>query len=193
MLTKVRRLRFSTKAKSGGTRGQQRGSPWPKPAADGAKETAAKGTPGAEERPLPFVSCGEKTAPSRRIRVLLADDHQMMREGLAALLNRQADIEVVGQAYDGEMAVRLACELAPDVVVMDVTMPVLSGIAATRRITVEAPGVRVIGLSMHEEAHMVSAMRKAGAVGYLTKDGASETLVAAIRACVRPGRQPDGR
>jgi len=118
----------------------------------------------------------------RKIRVLLADDHQLLREGLVGLLAGESDIEVVGEAGDGQTAVELAHRLTPDVVIMDVSMPRLNGVEATRRILAERPGVRVIGLSMHEEAGMAATMRRAGAAAYLTKGGPAEDLVAAIRA-----------
>lgn len=116
----------------------------------------------------------------KKTRVLLADDHAIMRQGLAGLLRDQAAIEVVGEAADGRQAVEVALRTRPDVVLMDVTMPVLNGIEATRRILHALPGVRVIGLSMHEEGGMATAMRHAGAVGYLCKDTASEDLIATI-------------
>ncbi|HUT89783.1 MAG TPA: MASE3 domain-containing protein [Thermoguttaceae bacterium] len=123
------------------------------------------------------------------IRVLLADDHELLREGLVSLLRDQPDMEVVGEASDGEAAVDLALKTRPDVVIMDVSMPQLSGIEATRRITATDPDIRVIGLSMHEQADMAGAMRRAGAVAYLPKDGPVEELIAAIRhASTRRGR-----
>jgi DNA-binding NarL/FixJ family response regulator len=115
------------------------------------------------------------------LRVLLADDHKVMREGLAALLNEQPDVEVVGQAGNGREAVDLACRLVPDVVVMDVAMPVMAGDEAARRIKRHVPRVRVVALSMFEEADMAEAMRKAGAEAYLLKTAPSEKLLAAIR------------
>jgi signal transduction histidine kinase len=117
----------------------------------------------------------------RRIRVLLADDHHVMRQGLAMLLKEHRDIEVVGQASDGQMAVDLARQLCPDIIIMDVTMPRLTGVEATQIITAEMPEVRVIGLSLHDEADMGVAMRRAGAAAYLCKGGPAEDLVAAIR------------
>jgi PAS domain S-box-containing protein len=116
-----------------------------------------------------------------RIRVLLVDDHKIVREGLAALLAGQKDIETVAQAADGEEAVSLAARLKPDVVVMDVSMPKLSGIEATRRITAQAPAIKVIGLSMFESEEMSLSMKSAGAAAYLSKDRASETLCDLIR------------
>ncbi|NLG51641.1 MAG: response regulator, partial [Chloroflexi bacterium] len=121
-----------------------------------------------------------------RIRVLLADDRQIVREGIASLLRGQPNIEVVGEASDGQTAVELARQLKPDVVIMDVTMPKLDGIAATRRILAECAQVRVIGLSMHQEADVALAMREAGAVACLTKDGASKVLVNTIYTSLRP-------
>jgi DNA-binding NarL/FixJ family response regulator/signal transduction histidine kinase len=116
-----------------------------------------------------------------RIRVLLADDHAVMREGMACLLREQPDIEIVGQASDGQEAVDLARQLKPDVVIMDVAMPHLDGLAATRLIMGEMPQVRVIGLSLHEAADMADAMRAAGAAAYLSKAGPADDLLAAIR------------
>jgi len=125
-----------------------------------------------------------KHAPSGKIRVLLADDHEILRQGLAGLLEEEPDIEVVGHASDGQVAVDLARSLLPDVVVMDVTMPRLNGVEATKRICAELAGVQVIGLSMHERAEMAVAMRKAGAVAFIPKDESSASLVIAIRSAV---------
>lgn len=123
-----------------------------------------------------------------RIRLLLADDHRILREGLACFLTEEPDLEIVALAADGLEAVELAHRTRPDVVLMDVTMPRLDGVGATYRISAELPGVAVIGLSMHEGEHMSEAMRAAGAVAYLTKGGASETLLATIRASAAPDR-----
>ena len=120
--------------------------------------------------------------PSRpRLRVLLADDHEIVREGLAVLLNDHPDIEIVGQAANGREAVDLAYQLHPDVVVMDVAMPLMGGDEATRQIKLHMPNVRVIGLSMYEEDSMAEKMRRAGAEAYLLKTGPAEELLAAIR------------
>ncbi len=121
------------------------------------------------------------------IGVLLADDHDLLREGLVSLLRDHADMEVVGEASDGESAVELALKIRPDVVIMDVALPRLSGVEATRRIVASQPGIRVIGLSMHEQADMENAMRSAGAVDYLAKDGPTDDLVAAVRSAARRG------
>jgi PAS domain S-box-containing protein len=123
---------------------------------------------------------------SGKIRVLLADDHPIVRQGLARLLTEEPDMEVVAEAADGRTAIELARQVQPDVVIMDVTMPGGGGIQATRVITGEFPAMRVIGLSMHAEADMAAAMRRAGAADYLAKGGSTETLVAAIRRNGRP-------
>ena len=107
------------------------------------------------------------------VRILLADDHQILREGLIALLERQPGLKVVGEAENGRSALRLAKELSPDVVIMDISMPDLNGIEATRQILTEVPGAKVIALSMHCDRHFVRGMLKAGASGYLLKHSAS--------------------
>jgi PAS domain S-box-containing protein len=126
-----------------------------------------------QESPDKFVS----------IRVLLADDHKIVREGLSSLLSEQPGIEVVGQAEDGLIALEMARLLHPDVVVMDVSMPRMDGVEATRLLKAELLGIEVIGLSMHAENDMAKLMRDAGAVAYLSKGGPSEYLVEAIRSC----------
>jgi CheY-like chemotaxis protein len=120
-------------------------------------------------------------SPGSPVRVLLADDHKIVREGLAALISEQEDIEVVGQATNGLEAVHLAHELHPDVVVMDVAMPMMPGDEATRQIKRDMPQTRVLGLSMHEEAGVAERMHDAGAEGYMIKTAPSEELLAAIR------------
>jgi PAS domain S-box-containing protein len=120
--------------------------------------------------------------PGTPIRVLLADDHAVMREGLARLLGEEPDIEIVGQAADGQEAVELAARLLPDIVLMDMSMPRLNGVEATRAIRNDNPDIRVIGLSMFEESDRAQALRDAGAVGYLTKSGPPRELLHAIRA-----------
>lgn len=134
---------------------------------------------------------GEKTSAQedRRIRILVVDDHVIMRQGLAHLLKAQPDMEVVGEASNGESAIKMARQFLPDVIVMDVSMPVMNGTDATRVIHSEMPDVQVIGLSMFDEEEKAETMRRAGAVRYLTKTGPSNALIAAIRESARSARQ----
>jgi CheY-like chemotaxis protein len=118
-----------------------------------------------------------------RISILLADDHPVLRHGLTKVLEEQPDLHVVGEVGDGQAAVKMARELKPDVVLMDVSLPLLNGFDATRQIVAELPGTRVIGLSMHEEPDMAATMFKAGASAYLTKGGPIERLIGVIRSC----------
>jgi DNA-binding NarL/FixJ family response regulator len=119
---------------------------------------------------------------TKRIRVLLADDHAIVREGMKGLLNGEADLDVVADVGDGEAAVKANRELTPDVVVMDVGMPALNGIDATRQILAERPQTRVLCLSMHKSKGIVGAILRAGAAGYLVKSCVASELAAAIRA-----------
>jgi DNA-binding NarL/FixJ family response regulator len=118
------------------------------------------------------------------IRILLADDHKITRQGLRSLLEKQQDMEVVAEAENGRIAVRLAAEMAPDVVIMDVTMPDLNGVEATRQIVDTSPDIKVIALSMHSDTTFVTEMLKSGAAGYLLKDCAFEELTRAIRTVI---------
>jgi two-component system response regulator NreC len=115
------------------------------------------------------------------IKVLIADDHQIMREGLRTMLEKESDIQVLGEAEDGRMVLRMAADLAPDVIIMDVAMPDLNGIEATRQIVAALPGVKIIALSMHDDRRFVLNMLKAGAAGYMLKDCAFKDLAKAIR------------
>jgi DNA-binding NarL/FixJ family response regulator len=119
------------------------------------------------------------------VRVLLVDDQALFREALATLLDIRDDIEVVGEAGNGDEALRRAAELAPDVVLMDLRMPVLDGVAATRRLRVELPDVQVIALTTFDDDEDVFAALRAGAVGYLLKDVSSARLVEAVLAAAR--------
>jgi two-component system, NarL family, response regulator NreC len=123
--------------------------------------------------------------PSRRIRILLADDHTVLRSGLCALLSTHRDLEVVGEAAEGAEAIRLAQALKPDVVVMDIGMPGVSGIDATARIRRELPSTRVLILSMHDDQGYLRQALRAGASGYVLKKAADTELLAAIRAAAR--------
>jgi len=126
---------------------------------------------------------------SERIRIILADDHVMMRQGTAELLRREPDLDVVGEAGDGQEAIELARRLTPDVVVMDVRMPVLSGFEATRRIRESLPGVQVLALTAHDDDEYVFSLLQAGASGYLLKTAPVSELIGAIRQ-VKKGEFP---
>lgn len=145
-----------------------------------AKRSVAAG-PQLSQDAGPVASEASSSGGVHKIRVLLADDHGVVRDGLAQLLQKEPDIEVVGQAADGETALELALRLKPDVVVMDVGMPRLNGLEATRRIMSELPFTRVIGLSMHAEIDLAGGMCEAGAVGYLSKSVSPQTLIDTIR------------
>lgn len=119
------------------------------------------------------------------IKILLADDHKITRDGLKALLENQSHMRVVGEAENGRQAVRLALELTPDVIVMDINMPELNGIEATRQILAELPDTKIIALSMYSDKRYVVGMLKAGVSGYLLKNCAFDELVAAISSVVK--------
>jgi DNA-binding NarL/FixJ family response regulator len=121
------------------------------------------------------------------VRVVLADDHAVVRAGLKSLVNSQQDMQVVGEAADGEEVVRIAGELLPDVIVMDLAMPVLGGAGATARIVAEFPTVMVVALTVHEDSAYVAQLLEAGARGYVLKRSAPEHLVHAIRAAAAGG------
>ncbi len=116
------------------------------------------------------------------MRILLVDDHKMMRDGLRAILEKEEGLTVVGEAASGREALTLAHSLRPEIVVMDISMPDLNGVDATRRLLAEMPRIKIIGLSMNSDRRYVVAMFKAGAVGYLLKNSASEELIHAVRA-----------
>ncbi len=119
------------------------------------------------------------------IRILLADDHPIVRDGMRFLLEKENDMSVVAVADNGRMAVQLACELRPDLAVMDIAMPEMNGIEATRRLTGEIPGIGVLILSMHSARRFVVEALAAGARGYLLKECASEELVRGIRTVAK--------
>lgn len=116
------------------------------------------------------------------LRILLADDHKIVRDGLRSLLEKQQGMEVVGEAENGRLVLELARQKKPDVVIMDVSMPDLNGIEATRQMLAAQPGVRVIALSMHSDRRLVAGMLQAGASGFLLKDCAFDELARAIHA-----------
>ena len=124
-----------------------------------------------------------ETDPSgvRTLRIVLADDHAVVREGLKSLINGQPDMRVVGEAADGEAACRAAKTLSPDVLVMDLSMPVLGGAEAAARIRRECPDVRVLALTVHEERAYLTELLRAGASGYVLKRAAAGELVRAVR------------
>mgnify|MGYP002778065210 CR=1 FL=1 len=129
--------------------------------------------------------------PASPCRVVLADDHAVVREGLKALVDAQPDLRVVGEAADGPAAWRLACALRPDVLVVDLSMPGLGGTEVAARVRADAPEVRVLALTVHEEPVYVTALLRAGAAGYVLKRAAPADLVRAIRTVVAGGTYLD--
>jgi CheY-like chemotaxis protein len=121
----------------------------------------------------------------RAVRVLLVDDHAMVRQGLRSILDGYPNLDIIAEAGDGEEAITLARLLKPDLVVMDVNMPRLDGIEATRRIREELPSTYVVGLSVNEAEHIVKSMRAAGASAFLTKESAADHLYETIGAVTR--------
>jgi DNA-binding NarL/FixJ family response regulator len=121
----------------------------------------------------------------KKIRIVLADDHSVVRQGFKRILEAQEDMEIVGEASNGREALEVAARLTPDVVVMDVAMPELNGIEAARRMGEAAPRTRVLALSMHKDAVYVREILRAGARGYLLKDAVDDDLIAAVRAIAR--------
>ncbi len=126
-------------------------------------------------------------ADQKKSRILLADDHTIVRKGLRSILEREPDMEVVGEAADGREAVRKASALSPDIVVLDITMPKMNGIEAAARIARESPATKIIALTMHSSEEYVYALLKVGAKGYILKDSAPSDLIEAIRAVARGG------
>ena len=122
---------------------------------------------------------------SKKIRILLADDHAVVRAGFRMILAAHPDMEIIGEAGDGRSVLEQAQKLRPDVVVMDVAMPGLNGIEATRRLAEAQPHARVLALSMHKDSVYVREMLRAGARGYLLKDSIDSDLIAAVRAVAR--------
>jgi two-component system response regulator NreC len=127
----------------------------------------------------------QKLDAPRKIRILLADDHTVVRQGLRLLLIRNQDIDVVGEAAGGREAVAMCRELSPDIAIVDIAMPEMNGVEATRQIRQDGSGANVIILSMHKDAMYVRETLRAGAKGYLLKDAMDKDIVQAIRAVAR--------
>jgi PAS domain S-box-containing protein len=137
--------------------------------------------PAPEEHPNYRPAPADQNSPSGPIRVMLVDDHAVMRKGMSSLLSRKKDIAVVAEAGDGAQAVEAAQRINPDIILMDISMPVMDGIEATRRIMAQQPHIRIIALSMHGAEDQALKMQSAGAVGYLSKTGSPDEIVSAIR------------
>ncbi len=123
-------------------------------------------------------------------KVLIVDDHKMYRDGLKALINLQKDMIVVGEAANGQEAIARTRELLPDVILMDVKMPVMDGVEATRLILAEMPDAKILALSMYSDEGFMSGMKRAGALGYILKGSDFDELSAAIRRVAGPGESP---
>jgi DNA-binding NarL/FixJ family response regulator len=117
-----------------------------------------------------------------QIRILLADDHTILRESLRTRLEREPDLVIIAEAEDGRSAVTLACQLKPDVVVMDIAMPLLNGLEATRQIKRQCPNLRVLILSQYDNEEYIRQALEAGAMGYILKDAAADELISAIHS-----------
>lgn len=120
-----------------------------------------------------------------KIRILLADDHTILREGIRSLIEDEPDMEVVGEAEDGISVVKLADSLKPDVILMDLAMPLLNGLEATRQIRKNSPNAKVLILTMHENEEYIRQVLGAGAMGYILKDAAARELLGSIRSVHR--------
>jgi PAS domain S-box-containing protein len=155
--------------------------PMPQNSADQFPSTQA-----AALREVSKLEPAPSSAPDKKIRVLLVDDHTVVRQGIGSMLRNEQDIEIAGEAADGQEAVELARILKPDVILMDVSMPKLNGVEATRIIHADFPEIRIIGLSMFDEGEQAAAMLQAGAAKYVSKSGATAAIIGAIRNSVYP-------
>ena len=124
---------------------------------------------------------------SKKIRVLLADDHNVLREGMKLLLNSQEDMQVIGEAANGEQAMMLSMQLKPDLVLMDIAMPEMNGLDATRALKAQQPAIHILVLTMHEGEEYFFRILEAGASGYVLKGASSEEVLGAIRAVFKGG------
>jgi DNA-binding NarL/FixJ family response regulator len=124
-----------------------------------------------------------------KTRILIVDDHELCRDGLKMLINREADMEVVGEAENGQRAITLADDLQPDVIIMDIKMPVMDGIEATRRIVAKRPGMKILALSVYSDTIFYAEMMRAGALGYIVKGDNFEEMSKTIHRVAR-SRKP---
>ena len=151
---------------------------------DKGKKTAVE-EPEVQESELKYewAQATTRLRKRRTIRVMLVDDHLVVRDGLAALLRQERDLEVVAEAGDGRQAIERAREEQPDVILMDIMMPEMDGIVATRIIKSLLPKIKIVGLSLFEERQMRDSMMEAGASAYISKSEGAQTLVETIRRC----------
>ena len=122
---------------------------------------------------------------NRPIRILLADDHTIVRQGMARLLEEQPDLKVVGEAVNGQAVVDKALELAPDIIIMDIAMPLLNGIEAAKRVRKSLPNCKILILSMYSHEHYIHQLLETGVSGYLLKDSSGQDIIKAIRAAMK--------
>ncbi|MFB3902087.1 MAG: response regulator transcription factor [Acidobacteriota bacterium] len=153
---------------------------------DTARKTAVQEPEAQEaEAASEWARAAGRPRKRRPIRVMLVDDHLVVRDGLAALLRQELDLEVVAEAGDGKQAIERARQEQPDVILMDIMMPEMDGIVATRIIKSLLPKVKIIGLSLFEERHMRQSMLEAGASAYVSKSEGAQHLVETIRRCFK--------